>query len=67
MFVGCYRKAGQRAQVTDPYAPETITIRLTIPPTKQVVFAVGCLLAAADYALDPFEVSVKRCPSFAGG
>ena len=33
-----------RAQVTDPSAPETITIWLTIPPTKQVVFAVGRLL-----------------------
>jgi hypothetical protein len=32
------------AQVTDPSAPETITIWLTIPPTKQVVFAVGRLL-----------------------
>src|SRR5437868_3984388 len=30
-----------RAQVIDPAAPETITIWLTIPPTKQVVFAVG--------------------------
>jgi hypothetical protein len=33
-----------RAQVTDPAAPETITVWLTIPPTKQVVFAVGRLL-----------------------
>lgn len=33
-----------RAQVTDPSAPETITVWLTIPPTKQVVFAVGRLL-----------------------
>ncbi len=33
-----------RAQVTDPSAPETITLWLTIPPTKQVVFAVGRLL-----------------------
>lgn len=30
-----------RAQVTDASAPETITVWLTIPPTKQVVFAVG--------------------------
>jgi len=33
-----------RAQVIDPSAPETITVWLTIPPTKQVVFAVGRLL-----------------------
>jgi hypothetical protein len=33
-----------RAQVTDASAPETITLWLTIPPTKQVVFAVGRLL-----------------------
>jgi hypothetical protein len=33
-----------RAQVTDPSAPETINVWLTIPPTKQVVFAVGRLL-----------------------
>jgi hypothetical protein len=33
-----------RAQVTDASAPETITVWLTIPPTKQVVFAVGRLL-----------------------
>jgi hypothetical protein len=32
------------AQVIDPSAPETITLWLTIPPTKQVVFAVGRLL-----------------------
>jgi hypothetical protein len=32
------------AQVIDPSAPETITVWLTIPPTKQVVFAVGRLL-----------------------
>jgi hypothetical protein len=32
------------AQVTDPSAPETINVWLTIPPTKQVVFAVGRLL-----------------------
>jgi hypothetical protein len=33
-----------RAQVTDASAPETINVWLTIPPTKQVVFAVGRLL-----------------------
>jgi len=33
-----------RAQVIEPSAPETITVWLTIPPTKQVVFAVGRLL-----------------------
>jgi hypothetical protein len=33
-----------RAQVTDASAPETIAVWLTIPPTKQLVFAVGRLL-----------------------
>jgi hypothetical protein len=33
-----------RAQVTDASGPETITVWLTIPPAKQVVFAVGRLL-----------------------
>ncbi len=33
-----------RAQVNDPAAPETLTVWLTTPPTKQVVVAVGRLL-----------------------
>ena len=33
-----------RAVVVDPSAPETITVWLTTPPGKQVVFAVGRLL-----------------------
>ena len=33
-----------RAQVNDPEAPETLTVWLTTPPTKQVVVAVGRLL-----------------------